>query len=114
MLVSNTKHKGYHKYHQVAEEELVGFHSNLHKQMKSVSRIDLYEDTKMSGICLPLQASINERNAKTESTRTGRSGSRIPVTTLCNALRKLFGSAKFIWAYCPATHAACYDRKIKH
>lgn len=38
----------------------------------------------------PLQASTNERNANTESTRTGSSGSRNPETTLWNALRKLF------------------------
>lgn len=49
---------------------------------------------------------MNERKAKTESTRTGSSGSRIPEITQCNALEKLFWSEKLMWAYCPATHAA--------
>jgi hypothetical protein len=55
---------------------------------------------------IPLQASTKHRNAKTESTRTGSSGSRNPETTLCKDLRKLFWSEKLMWAYCPATHAA--------
>ena len=55
---------------------------------------------------LLLQASMNERKAKTESTRTGSSGSRIPEITQCNAFEKLVWSEKLMLAYCPATHAA--------
>ncbi|PQM37866.1 hypothetical protein Pyn_34967 [Prunus yedoensis var. nudiflora] len=64
------------------------------------------QDPQRKAVYIPLQASTKERNAKTESTRTGSYGSRIPATTLCNALRKLFESEKLIWAYCPATQAA--------
>lgn len=46
--------------------------------------------------CVPLQASTNNLNANTESTRTGRSGSRNPETTQRSALRKLFWSEKLI------------------
>jgi len=68
---------------------------------------------------LPLHASTKDRNAKTESTRTGRSGSRMPATTQCNAFRKLFWSEKLTNAYWPATQAAyiagprCIDEQFK-
>jgi len=38
----------------------------------------------------PLHASMKDRRAKTESTRTGSSGSCILDTTHCNAFLKLF------------------------
>lgn len=45
---------------------------------------------------MPLHASTKERSANTESTLTGRSGSRKPAITARIAIVKLFGSAKFI------------------
>lgn len=72
-------------------------HSNLNGEQRLPSgttfKLEPEKDKKILkkiSCNIPLQASTNDRNANTESTRTGSSGSRNPETTLCSALRKLF------------------------
>jgi len=64
----------------------IGINNTIHIEKNIHNNYKKYKEK----VKPPLQASIKERRAKTESTRTGSSESCILDTTHCKAFRKLF------------------------